>query len=117
MSDRDPTQGGRVGTILDTSGLEFGDDLGDVHGVGSELRVGHQTARAEYPTQPSYDTHHVGSRNHAVEFEPTLVLDLLGQIVAADRLHYVVLPTSVQDKVREQWATLIADGRPLWPAN
>lgn len=35
----------------------------------------------------------------------------------ADRLHYVVLPTSVQDKVREQWATLVVDGRPLWPAN
>lgn len=35
----------------------------------------------------------------------------------ADRLHYVVLPASVQDKVREQWATLVTNGKPLWPAN
>ena len=35
----------------------------------------------------------------------------------ADRLHYVVLPAAVQDKVREQWATLVVGGKPLWPAN
>ena len=36
---------------------------------------------------------------------------------AADRLHYIMLPPEVQDRVRAQWATLSADGKPLWPAN
>ncbi len=35
----------------------------------------------------------------------------------ADRLHYIMLPTAVQDVVRQQWTTLAANGRPLWPAN
>jgi len=35
----------------------------------------------------------------------------------ADRLHYIMLPTAVHDRVREQWATLLADGKPLWPVN
>ena len=36
---------------------------------------------------------------------------------AADRLHYIMLPPEVQDRVRQQWATLSANGQPLWPAN
>jgi len=36
---------------------------------------------------------------------------------AADRLHYVMLPPEVQDRVRAQWATLSAGGKPLWPVN
>lgn len=36
---------------------------------------------------------------------------------AADRLHYIMLPPEVQDRVRAQWATLSAGGKPLWPAN
>jgi len=35
----------------------------------------------------------------------------------ADRLHYVMLPSGVQDRVRQAWTTLTAGGRPLWPAN
>ncbi len=35
----------------------------------------------------------------------------------ADRLHYIMLPPQVQDVVRQQWATLTAGGKPLWPAN
>jgi phosphate transport system substrate-binding protein len=36
---------------------------------------------------------------------------------AADRLHYIMLPPEVQDRVRKQWSTLAANGKPLWPAN
>lgn len=36
---------------------------------------------------------------------------------AADRLHYIMLPPAVQDRVRAQWSTLSAGGAPLWPAN
>jgi phosphate transport system substrate-binding protein len=36
---------------------------------------------------------------------------------AADRLHYIMLPPEVQDRVRQQWATLTANGKPLWPTN
>jgi phosphate transport system substrate-binding protein len=36
---------------------------------------------------------------------------------AADRLHYIMLPPEVQDRVRKQWSTLTANGKPLWPAN
>ncbi len=35
----------------------------------------------------------------------------------ADRLHYIMLPTAVQNRVRAQWATLAPAGKPLWPAN
>lgn len=34
----------------------------------------------------------------------------------ADRLHYVMLPPAVQDRVRDQWAKLVVGGAPLWPA-
>ncbi|MEQ1782750.1 MAG: phosphate ABC transporter substrate-binding protein PstS [Hyphomonadaceae bacterium] len=33
----------------------------------------------------------------------------------ADRLHYIMLPPNVQDLARQQWATLSANGKPLWP--
>ncbi len=33
----------------------------------------------------------------------------------ADRLHYIMLPPSVQDLARQQWSTLAANGKPLWP--
>lgn len=36
---------------------------------------------------------------------------------AANRLHYIMLPPDVQDRVRRQWNTLSAGGKPLWPAN
>ena len=35
----------------------------------------------------------------------------------ADRLHYVMLPAAVQDRVRSQWTQLAPAGTPLWPAN
>jgi hypothetical protein len=35
----------------------------------------------------------------------------------ADRLHYIMLPTAVQNRVRAQWAPLAPAGKPLWPAN
>ena len=33
----------------------------------------------------------------------------------ADRLHYIMLPPNVQDLARQQWTTLTANGKPLWP--
>lgn len=35
---------------------------------------------------------------------------------AADRLHFIMLPPDVQARVRQQWTTLSAGGKPLWPA-
>ncbi len=35
----------------------------------------------------------------------------------ADRLHYVMLPPGVQDRVRQAWTTLAPGGQPLWPVN
>lgn len=35
----------------------------------------------------------------------------------ADRLHYIMLPEAVQDQVRQQWSSLTASGKPLWPVN
>jgi phosphate transport system substrate-binding protein len=35
----------------------------------------------------------------------------------ADRLHYVMLPPEVQDRVRAAWSTLAPAGKPLWPLN
>lgn len=35
----------------------------------------------------------------------------------ADRLHYIMLPPEVQDRVRQEWTKLSAGGQPLWPAN
>ena len=33
---------------------------------------------------------------------------------AADQLHYITLPQSVQDAVRKKWATISANGTPVW---
>ncbi len=33
----------------------------------------------------------------------------------ADRLHYIMLPPNVQDLARQQWSTLTAGGKSLWP--
>lgn len=33
---------------------------------------------------------------------------------AADQLHYITLPQSVQDSVRKKWATISANGTPVW---
>jgi len=35
----------------------------------------------------------------------------------ADRLHYIVLPPEVQERVRAQWSTLVVGGKPLWPVS
>jgi phosphate transport system substrate-binding protein len=35
----------------------------------------------------------------------------------ADRLHYIMLPPEVQDRVRAQWSTLVVGGKPLWPVS
>jgi hypothetical protein len=58
--------------------------LRHVHGDRAELRVGHQAARAEHLSEPADHAHHVGRRDHAIEVEPALVLDLLGELLAAD---------------------------------
>ena len=60
--------------------------LRDVHRDGAELRVRHQAARAEHLTEPADDAHHVGRRDHAVELEPALVGDLLGEVLGADEV-------------------------------
>ena len=54
-----------------------------VHGHGAELRVRHQAARAEHAAEPADHAHHVRRRDHAVELEPVLVLDLLGEVLGA----------------------------------
>jgi hypothetical protein len=70
--------------VLDLAGLLLGNGAADIRRDGAELRVGHQTARAEHPTELADHSHHVGGRDHAVELHPALVLDLLRELLAAD---------------------------------
>ena len=33
---------------------------------------------------------------------------------AADQLHYIALPASVQDQVRKKWTAITANGQAVW---
>jgi len=74
---------GLVHPELDLAGPDLVHGLGHVERHGACLGVGHETARAEHLAQTSHQLHHVGSRHHGLEIEPTL-LDALDDLVAAD---------------------------------
>jgi hypothetical protein len=67
---------------LDLSGLDLGHRLGDVEGHGTGLRVGHEATRTQNPAQLAGHLHHVRSRNHGVEVDPT-AFDPLRQVLGA----------------------------------
>jgi hypothetical protein len=77
---------GLVDPVLDLAGLLLAHRRRDVHRDRAELRVRHDAARTEDAAQATNHSHHVGGRDHAVEVEPVLVLDLLGEVVAADEV-------------------------------
>ena len=74
-----------VDAELDLAALDVGDGLGDVHGHGARLGVGHEATRAEDLTEATDLAHHVGGRDHGVEVQPATG-DLLDQVVGADEV-------------------------------
>ena len=56
-----------VGTILNAAGLELRDHLGNVHGHGAQLGVGHETTGAEDLTDATNLGHHHGGGDGSVE--------------------------------------------------
>ena len=72
-----------VGAVLDAAGLELADHLGDVHGDGAELGVGHETTGAEDLAEAADLAHHVGGGDGGVEVQ-LASLDLGHEVIGAD---------------------------------
>ena len=77
---------GLVETILDFTGLDFLDSLSKVGGNGACLRCRHQTLRTENLTQTTYNAHHVGGCHDYVVIKPVFLLNLLNQLLTADKI-------------------------------
>src|SRR5208282_1820063 len=77
---------GLVHAVIDLAGLDLGDRLGDIERDGANLGIGHQATGPKDFADASDLAHHVGGRDHAVEVEPVLFLDLLYDLVAADEV-------------------------------
>ena len=75
-----------VQTVLDLTGFDVVDCLGDIHCDRSGLRVRHESLGTEHFTETSDDAHHIGSRNDDIEIQPSLFLDLGDQLFAADKV-------------------------------
>src|SRR5262249_38220826 len=58
---------GLLGPVLDLAALGGLHGLGDVSRNRAELRVWHQSARAQHFAEPADDTHHVGGRDRTIE--------------------------------------------------
>ena len=74
---------GLVGTELRLAGLGAFDGLGYVRRHGADLRIRHQTARAENLAKLAHDLHGLGGRDGEIEFDLAR-LDLIGQVLEAD---------------------------------
>ena len=74
-----------VGAVLDLAALELGDSLGDVHGDGAQLGVGHHAAGAQDLAQAADLGHHVRGGDSGVEVDLAL-LDLCDQVVRTNNL-------------------------------
>ena len=72
-----------VSAVLDAAGLELGDHLGDVHGDGAQLGVGHEATRAEDLTEAANLAHHVRGGDGGVKLDVASG-DLCDEVVRAD---------------------------------
>ena len=82
---------GLVESVLNLTGFDVIDGLGNVHGYGSGLGVGHKALGAKYAAQTAYNAHHVRSCHNYVKVQPALVLDLRDQLLSA----YIVCACSL----------------------
>jgi hypothetical protein len=83
LSDHQVHDRGAVGAVLHLAGLGLIHRFGDIDGDRADLGVGHLARRAEDPAQAADDRHHVRRGDGDVEVVEAL-LDLLGQVLAAD---------------------------------
>ena len=75
---------GLVETILDLTGLSFGNSLGNIGGNGACLGAGHKSAGAEDFTETADETHHVGRCDSNVEIHKAFALDPCDKILSTD---------------------------------
>ena len=75
--------GGLIYAILHLTGFDLVDRLGDVHGDGAALGVGHEALGAQYAGDAANYAHHVRGSYANVEIKPVFGLDLLYQILVA----------------------------------
>ena len=72
-----------VGAILNAAGLELGDHLGDVHGDGTQLGVGHEATGTKDLTDAANFGHHVGGSDSSVEVD-LAALDGSDELIGTD---------------------------------
>ena len=72
---------GLINTILNLTGFNIGNSLGNIHGNGAALGVGHQALRAEDTTDAADNAHHIGGCYADIESKPVFGLDLLYHIL------------------------------------
>ena len=82
--------GALVNAVLDFTGLQFLDGLGDVNGHRTGLGRRHHTTRTKNTSHLTNHRHHVGSSNDGIEFQPSF-LYLLNQVSTASIVSACVL--------------------------
>ena len=86
LADGAMSDSGLINTIFNLTSFDFLDGLGDIHGNGASLGVGHQALGAQQTGDAADGTHHIGGRNADVKTEPVFALDLGNQIGIADEV-------------------------------
>jgi len=73
---------GLFNTVLEFTSFQFSNNLGYVHGDGTNLGVGHQVARSKNSTELTDKSHHVGCCDGGIKINPAS-FDLGDQIFGA----------------------------------
>ena len=74
---------GLVETVLNFTGLGFGNCLLEVGGDSTGLRGRHEALRSEDLTETADGAHHVGAGDNGIELKPVFLLNLLNELHAA----------------------------------
>ncbi len=77
---------GLVHAVFHFTGLDVGNRLGDIHGNGAALGVGHEAFGTKYAGDFTHDAHHVGRSDANVKPKPVLGLDLFDQVIVTDEI-------------------------------
>ncbi len=74
---------GLIDAVFNLTCFNIGDRLGNIHGNGAALGVGHQALRSENAADTANNAHHIRGCDANIESKPVFGLDLLYHILIA----------------------------------
>ena len=74
---------GFVQSVLNLTCFDVVNRFRNIHGYRTGFRVRHQALRSQNLTETSYHTHHIRRSHHHIEIQPSVILDLRNQLIAA----------------------------------